>query len=66
MGRDRKKEGQEVNFHAAGSYPKCPLVGVVEERGASIPESLTHANWVRTLSIDMPTIFSDDGHAEQT
>lgn len=62
MGRDRKKEGQEVNFHAAGSYPKCPLVGVVEGEGElAFPESLTHASWVRTLSIDMPTIFSDDG-----
>lgn len=46
--------------------PSAPWLGWSRRRGASIPESLTHASWVRTLSIDMPTIFSDDGHAKQT
>lgn len=33
-GWDREEGRTEVNFHAAGSYPKCPLVGVAEEKGS--------------------------------
>ena len=33
--------------------PSAPWLGWSRRRGASIPESLTHASWVRTLSIEV-------------
>lgn len=64
-GIGRRKDRRSI-FMQQVHIPSAPWLGWSRRRGASIPASLTHANWVRTLSIDMPTIFSDDGHAEQT
>ena len=60
------REDRSPVFMEEVPIPSAPWLRRSRRGGASIPGSLTSANWLRALSIDMSTTFSDEGHFEWT